>query len=866
MIGKTISHYKILEKLGQGGMGVVYRGEDTKLKRTVALKFLPPELTRDADAKARFIREAQAAAALDHPNICTIHEFGESAEGLFISMPLYRGETLKDRIARGPLAIDDALRIAEQIAQGLAKAHGSAIVHRDLKPANIFITEDGVAKILDFGLAKLGDRTRLTKEGTTLGTVSYMSPEQARGEEADERSDIWSLGVIFYEMVTGRPPFPGDYDQAVLYSIMNTAPEPVTALRTGIPMELERVISKALEKDRESRYRHADEFLVDLRRIERDLSSAGAARSTAARAEAPSPRPAPAPPTRKARRRRSLFVTVVALLAVVVIAITTILMRRHHAALIARSAVVATFENNTGDPSLYPIGRMAADWITQGLAQANVIAVVPSGALEATPGGATPAERIAHLARASGASIVISGAFFKSGDTLHFDAQITDAKKGRVLQSLEPVSGDAHDPLKPIEQLRQHIMAAMAMSADRQFMPGSAAAAPPTYEAYLQYVEGLHHFLDLDWFGALGCLRRSFSLDTTFAPPLLAAAIAYLNVNEYEHADSVTRMADKLRGRLSPADQTSLDWVHASLAGDIMTMFNIARRGAQLAPQGDMHFEWAREAASLNRPRESIRAFESIAPENPIWKRFLPIYWCFALACHEAGDYKKEMAVADEAAKQFPGLMVTYDMRVTALAALGRTTEVDKVIDESLLASPTGTMTSGSVMKDAAAELKAHGWREASAHMLDRAIAWYRSRPPEEAGRPAMREGYGEVLYSAGRLDEAKAIYDSLFAGDPRNTDYLGRLGTIAARKGRRDEAMRMSTELAQAKVAPYEISGVLYNRACIAALLGDKERAVGLLREAFAHGAWFITAHSDIDFGPLQDYPPFKELMKPKG
>ena len=236
MIGKTISHYKITGELGAGGMGVVYEAVDTKLNRTVALKFLPPESTRDPDAKARFVHEAKAASALDHPNVCTIYEVDETDDGqLFLAMARYEGETLKERIDRGPMPLDDAMDITRQVAEGLTKAHERDIVHRDIKPANIFIMEDGLVKILDFGLAKLAGQTLLTKTGTTLGTAGYMSPEQARGGATDQRTDLWCLGVVLYEMVTGQLPFKGDHEQAIIYAILNQEPGRVTGLRTGVP-------------------------------------------------------------------------------------------------------------------------------------------------------------------------------------------------------------------------------------------------------------------------------------------------------------------------------------------------------------------------------------------------------------------------------------------------------------------------------------------------------------------------------------------------------------------------------------------------------------------------------------------------------
>ncbi|MCH7773738.1 MAG: protein kinase [Bacteroidetes bacterium] len=266
MIGKTISHYKISEKLGGGGMGVVYKAEDTKLKRTVALKFLPPAFSLDDEAKQRFINEAQAASSFDHPNICTIHEISETDDGqLFIAMAYYQGETLKKKIEKGPIKIEEAIDIVSQVAEGLKRAHNKGIVHRDIKPANIFITNDGIAKILDFGLAKTSSEPSITKLGSTIGTVSYMSPEQTKGEEVDHRTDIWSLGVVLYQMLSGSLPFQGDYEQAIIYSILNEEP----ALLTSLPAELEKILSKSLQKNPDDRYNNLNEMLDDLKKLNR---------------------------------------------------------------------------------------------------------------------------------------------------------------------------------------------------------------------------------------------------------------------------------------------------------------------------------------------------------------------------------------------------------------------------------------------------------------------------------------------------------------------------------------------------------------------------------------------------------------------
>ena len=266
MIGESVSHYKILEKLGEGGMGVVYRAEDTRLKRTVALKFLPAEMTRDAQAKERFVQEAQAASALDHPNICTIHEIDGTDDGrMFICMTCYDGETLEERFAAGPLPVDEAAGITAQIAAGLAKAHSQGIIHRDIKPANVFVTDDGQVKIFDFGLAKLAGHSRLTRAGTAVGTAAYMSPEHASGEEVDHRTDIWALGVVLYEMVSGKLPFDGAHEPAVIYSIINKDPEPLTDRDGGTPEALAAIADKCLAKSPVKRYQNADELVADLK-------------------------------------------------------------------------------------------------------------------------------------------------------------------------------------------------------------------------------------------------------------------------------------------------------------------------------------------------------------------------------------------------------------------------------------------------------------------------------------------------------------------------------------------------------------------------------------------------------------------------
>ncbi|MDZ7343789.1 MAG: protein kinase [candidate division KSB1 bacterium] len=304
MLGKTISHYKIIDGLGQGGMGIVYKAEDTKLRRLVALKFLPENLTRDAEAKARLLQEARAAAALNHPNICTIYEIGEAEDKFFIAMEYVEGETLRKTLISKQLSVTSVVEYALQIAAGLQTAHEKGVIHRDIKSANIMVTAKGQIKIMDFGLAKLAGSSFLTKDKSTMGTVAYLSPEQARGRKVDQRTDLWSFGVVLYEMLTGQLPFQSDHEQVLIYAIINETPEPISDLRLDTPPALAAIVNKALTKNADKRYQDIDAMLADLQALQKTVSFTMPAMKT------PGPRPGnlPVPSTPLVGREQELAV------------------------------------------------------------------------------------------------------------------------------------------------------------------------------------------------------------------------------------------------------------------------------------------------------------------------------------------------------------------------------------------------------------------------------------------------------------------------------------------------------------------------------------------------------------------------------
>jgi serine/threonine-protein kinase len=500
-------------------MGVVYKAEDTNLGRTVALKFLPPDLTRESEAKTRFTQEAKAASALDHPNVCTIHEIDETGEGqLFMAMACYEGETLKDRIARGPLPLEKAIDMAQQIGQGLAKAHAKEIVHRDIKPANIFITTDGLIKILDFGLAKLAGQARLTRTGTTVGTVAYMSPEQARSGEVDQRTDVWSLGAVLYEMATGQLPFRGEHEQATIYSILNDEPKPLTDFHEGVRKELAQVVKRALAKSPDDRYPSVGDMLTDLQSCQKKMQ----AEKTADEEDW----------SKATHRKKTLLYSSVAAFVVLLVVVGLFLMPERDEGI--DSIAVLPLENLSGDPEQEYFADGMTDELISNIAKVSALRVISRTSVMRYK---DTDKSLPEIAGELNVDAIVEGTIWRSGDRVRISAQLIHAAKDRHLWA-ESYERDLHDVLSLQRELARVIANRINIELTPQEQSALARTQTIDPEAHEAYLKGRFHWNKRTREGlenSLDFFKRSIAHDPQYAPAYAGLADAYMMLGDWEY-------------------------------------------------------------------------------------------------------------------------------------------------------------------------------------------------------------------------------------------------------------------------------------------------------------------------------------------
>ena len=747
--------YRIIGEIGRGGMGIVYRAEDTKLKRAVALKFLPHQWTADPEVRERFAHEAQAASALDDPNICNVHEIGETADGrMYIAMACYEGESLRERLKKSPLGTDEAIEIASQAARGMAKAHQKGIVHRDLKPANILITNDGVAKIVDFGLAKLAGQVRLTREGTTIGTIAYMSPEQARGQAVDHRTDIWSLGVVLYEMIAGRLPFKGENDASMIRSIINDEPAPLAKIRNDLPAGFERIVHKALAKDPGDRYESMEDLRKDLSAVAEGLKPLRAKRGWLQ--------------GRILGFKKTYFYP--GLVAVVLLAVLAILFLPARRGQAIDSVAVMPLENLSGDPDQDSLAESIHDDLITNLAGIGGLkTVIARRTVMRFKGKDTPPQQIAQELRVKA---LITGTMRRSGDNVLVTAQMIDPATG------SQTWGDRYERnIRDVLSLGNAIVAAitreMGLPLTSPERTRLAAERPVDPEAYVAYTKGRFYLNMVTLEGlkkGLEYMQQAIDKDPANPLPYAALALGYCRIGHstepppdaFVKAKAAARKAEELGGSLADTESAlaqikifeDWDWAGAERSlqraialnpslSDALRMYAwylfilgkndeaiaTMKRAIEVDPlmalwSADLGWQYE----STGRIQEAMDAVQKSLELNPKLGQALNTLGHLYV---DQGKFEDAIAVHQKLA--VPGSPYRWSI-VRTLALAGRTDEARKKLAEFLQGKPEPTgFLDGWFLPEVYVALgdkeEAFRWLEAGVRERTTFIPWIRNNP-----------------------------------------------------------------------------------------------------------------------------------------
>ncbi|MFC1543789.1 protein kinase [Gemmatimonadota bacterium] len=857
MIGRTVGRYKIIDQLGEGGMGSVWKAEDTTLGRLVALKTISGTLADDPEARERFVREAQAASALNHPNITTVHDLLEEDGEHLICMEYVEGKTVRDMVESGRVGVKKAVDIILQVAEALETAHRKGILHRDIKSSNIMVTMEGRVKVLDFGLVHLEERSQLTRTGTTLGTLSYSSPEQLTGGGYDERSEVWSLGVVLYEMLTGRLPFSSPSEGELVFAIINNEQEPPTRFREDLPESVGRILLRMLEKDPAERYQGCSEVIADLRTARGDLETTRVEPATIGKAR---------------RRRVRLAITVPALLALIALAVLYLNAR---SSFVEGSALVIQFQDWTRDESLEAYSRGGPEQIRQVLSESGLVNGVDIHWLE-TGAGRSPlgqpltSTEILSTARSKKADIVITSSYRLEGDELVFQPTIFSRSRDDSW-ALPEVRGPSSDPATLLKGISDRVEGMTACIRDDQYrVLAPLIGFPPSYGAYQSFREGMHEFFLGGLSIAMSKIESVAEAYPDYSRPLLWLARWAIWVGDDADFDRLLAEIDRRGLELDTQEQAFRELMQFNRANDREASYRAAVRLQQLAPGTYWNYEAGKWATQSQRPRQAVEFLTSYFPEADLLRNSTnATRFMLSLAYHKLGMHEQAFHTVNELGELDLRRSLYYE--VLSLGALG---DVDGIlgrfeeakgqswIDRNLVypvCIPSSGENPGHLLSAGGVRLREYGHVEESRLVLHRAIEWY-----SDTDASLYKASIAEAHYWAEEWEAAAALYRDVAAERPESLEVLARMGTIAARLGDETRARAIYAQLTSQDVSNPR---VLFFTAGLAALLGEKDAAVVLVRSALDNGLnWRDDIKLNIDLESLRGYPNFEAIFELKG